>query len=115
MKFITNLKMGSRRAWSPCGLVLKSFIIGASLLTGIQGSLKAQEVQFTRPSWYFGVAGGANFNFYRGSTQELSSTFTVPTAFHDGTGIGLYIAPLLEFHHPDSRWGFMLQAGYDSR
>ncbi|MCJ7448719.1 MAG: OmpA family protein [Bacteroidales bacterium] len=102
-------------AWSPYSLPIKSLILSALILTGIQATLQAQVDQFTKPSWWFGAAAGANFNFYRGSTQELNSDLTVPTAFHDGNGIGLYLAPLLEFHRPDSRWGIMLQAGYDSR
>jgi hypothetical protein len=68
----------------------------------------------TKPSWYFGVAGGANFNFYRGSTQQMNASFTSPKTFHDGFG-RLFIAPLLEYRPADSRWGVMLQAGYDSR
>jgi len=115
MKSITSLKKGSHLAWSPCGLAIKSLIISALILTGIQTTLRAQEVQFTRPSWYFGVAGGANFNFYRGSTQELNSNYITPTVFQNGSGVGLYIAPLIEFHRPDTRLGFMLQVGYDSR
>jgi hypothetical protein len=43
------------------------------------------------------VAGGANFNFYRGSTQQLNASFTSPKTFHDGFGAGLFIAPLLEY------------------
>ena len=78
-------------------------------------SLKAQEIRYTRPSWYFGVAGGANLNFFRGTTQELNSSFITPAAFHDGYGTGLYIAPLIEFHRPNTRLGFILQIGYDSR
>ncbi|MDP2089567.1 MAG: OmpA family protein [Flavobacteriaceae bacterium] len=77
--------------------------------------LQAQEAQYTKPSWKFGVAVGANFNFYQGSTHELSTTFTPPVVFNDGNGVGLYLAPLIEFQRPDSRFGFMLQAGYDSR
>jgi len=75
----------------------------------------AQEKQYTKPSWMFGVAAGANFNFYRGSTQMLNADFTPPTAFHNGNGVGLFIAPNIEYHKPDSRFGFILQAGYDSR
>jgi hypothetical protein len=30
------------------------------------------------------VAGGANFNFYRGSTQQMNASFTSPKTFHDG-------------------------------
>jgi hypothetical protein len=39
------------------------------------------EVKYSKPSWYFGVAGGANFNFYRGSTQQMNASFTSPKHF----------------------------------
>lgn len=94
---------------------LKSLIIGALILTGIEAPLQAQETQYTKPSWYFGVAGGANFNFYEGSTQQLTADFTPPVTFHEGSGTGLFIAPSIEFHKPNTRFGFILQAGYDSR
>ncbi len=115
MKAKTNFKKGSRMAWYHYTLLIKSLILSAFILTGIQTTLQAQEIQFTKPSWWFGAAAGANFNYYSGSTQELNSDFTAPAAFHNGYGLGLYVAPLLEFHRPDSRLGFMLQAGYDSR
>jgi outer membrane protein OmpA-like peptidoglycan-associated protein len=115
MKSLTNLKKGSRLAWSPFRRTIKGLIGGALILTGIQSSLQAQEVQYTRPSWYFGAAAGGNFNFYRGTTQELNADKTVPSAFHDGFGVGLYVAPLIEFHRPDTRFGAMLQLGYDNR
>jgi hypothetical protein len=41
-----------------------------------QTSVQAQEtieVKYSKP-WYFGVAGGANFNFYRGSTQQMNAS-----------------------------------------
>jgi outer membrane protein OmpA-like peptidoglycan-associated protein len=115
MKAKTNFKKGSRMAWSPYSLPIKSLILSTLILTGIQATLQAQVDQFTKPSWWFGAAAGANFNFYRGTTQQLNSDLTVPVAFHHGNGVGLYLAPLVEFHRPDSRWGAMLQAGYDSR
>jgi len=115
MKSEINLKMRSRSAWSPYNLITKGIIAGAFIITGFQTPVQAQDVQYTKPSWFFGVAGGANFNFYRGSTHQLTTDFTPPAIFHDGKGVGLYIAPLVEFHRPDSRLGFMLQAGYDSR
>ncbi len=115
MKLKTNNKKGPRKAWSPFNLIIKGLIAGAFILTGIQSSLQAQDTQYTRPSWWFGVAGGANFNFYQGSTHQLTTDFAPPVTFHDGQGVGLYVAPLLEFHRPDSRLGFMLQAGYDNR
>lgn len=115
MKTIFNQKAGLRKVWSPQGLVFKSFIMCAVFLTGIQGALMAQDTRYTRPSWWFGAAAGANFNYYQGTTQEINSSLIVPTAFHDGMGVGLYLGPLIEFHKPDSRLGFMLQAGYDNR
>ncbi len=116
MKSNKILTKGSRIARFPNKLAL--IIISALILTGIQSPLQAQETQeakFTKPSWWFGAAAGANFNFYRGTTQQLTTDFMAPSAFHDGQGIGLFAAPVLEFHRPDSRLGFMLQAGYDSR
>jgi outer membrane protein OmpA-like peptidoglycan-associated protein len=105
-------------AWSPNHLKIKSVAIIALSWLSAQTPIQAQEAQavkYAKPSWYFGVAGGANFNFYRGSTNQLNAAFTPPATFHDGDGVGLFIAPLLEYRPADSRWGVMLQAGYDSR
>ncbi len=96
-------------------LTLK-FILGIALiLTGIQIQANAQVVEYSQPSWWFGVAGGANFNFYRGSTQTMEPGIIAPLPFKSGYGVGLYAAPLIEFHPAVSRWGFMLRAGYDNR
>lgn len=95
--------------------ILKGLIVGALILTGIESPLQAQEVEYSRPSWYFGLAGGANFNFFDGSTQQLNAAFTPPTTFHEGDGVGLFLAGNIEFHKPDTRFGFILQAGLDSR
>ncbi|MFV8345781.1 outer membrane beta-barrel protein [Flavobacterium sp. ZB4P13] len=118
MKTKTNFKSGSCIAWSTNKLTFKSVAIIALAWLSNQTPVQAQEVQavkYAKPSWYFGVAGGANFNFYRGSTQQMNASFTSPVAFHDGFGAGLFIAPLLEYRPADSRWGVMLQAGYDNR
>jgi len=115
MKPKINLTVRSRSAWSPYNLIAKSAIIGAFTVAGIQAPVQAQDVEYTRPSWFFGVAGGANFNFYQGSTHQLTTDFTPPAVFHDGQDVGLFVAPLIEFHAPDTRFGFMFQAGYDSR
>lgn len=115
MKAKTNIKQGLRMAWSPFSFPIKGFILGAFILTGIQGAVQAQSDSIVKPSWWFGVAGGANVNFYNGYTQQLNSDVTTLSAFHAGNGVGLYLAPLVEFHRPDSRWGIMMQAGYDSR
>src|SRR5688572_5565273 len=115
MKTKINFKQESRKAWLPNSLTIKSLLLSAVILTGMQLPAHAQEVQYTKPSWWFGVAGGANINFYRGTTQEMNSDLTTPAAFRHGNGLGLYLAPLIEFHRPDSKWGVMLQAGYDNR
>ena len=110
-----NIKTGSRQAWSLINLSLKSFILITLVWFAVQTSAQAQEIQYSTPSWWFGAAVGSNFNFYRGSTQVLSADFGSPKAFHNGFGIGLYIAPLVEYHRPDTYWGFMFQAGLDNR
>lgn len=94
---------------------LKSTVLIAFVwLAGLSG-IQAQELQYEKPSWWFGAAAGANFNFYRGSTQQLNGSFTSPAAFHNGFGAGLYIAPVIEYHPSGSQWGFIFQAGYDNR
>ncbi len=94
---------------------VQTLLIVTLLLLSCLTTLRAQDKRYTKPSWFFGVAGAANFNFYRGSTQMLNTDFTPPSAFHNGEGVGLYVAPNVEFHRPDSRWGFIFQAGFDSR
>lgn len=124
MKLKIDIKNGIRKACSINSLTVKSLVLSALLIAGIQISLYAQktpetqnpqEVKFTQPSWWFGIAAGANFNFYQGSTQQLNSSIMAPTTFHEGSGIGLYVAPLVEYHRPNSRLGFMFQAGFDGR
>jgi len=94
---------------------MKKILFIVLIALGFQMSSMAQEAQYEKPTWLFGVAAGANLNFYRGTTQRLNENLTVPTAFHDGDGIGLFAAPLVEYHFPDSIWGIMLQTGYDNR
>lgn len=115
MKTTTGLQKRPHPATPISGQAVRNLLLGALILIGIQQPTQAQTPQYTKPSWWFGGAAGANFNFYRGTTQVLNSGFTAPAPFHNGMGVGLYAAPLVEYHHPDSRWGAMLQAGYDSR
>jgi outer membrane protein OmpA-like peptidoglycan-associated protein len=115
MKAKINFKMGLCRTWTPNNLPLKSLLLLTLLWLSTLTLAQAQEIQYTKPSWFFGVAGASNYNLYRGSTHQLNASLTPPVTFHDGDGAGLYLAPLIEFHKPDSRWGFMFQAGYDSR
>ena len=93
----------------------QNILVMAMICLTSVSSLQAQEPQYTKPSWWFGAAAGANLNFYRGSTQQMNADFTSPTAFHNGFGAGLFLAPNIEYHKADSRFGFMVQAGYDNR
>lgn len=77
-------------------------------------AMYAQEVRREQPTWWFGAAGGANLNFYGGTTQQLNASLQAPTAFHKGFGAGLYLAPLIEYHF-DTEWGTMLHLAYDDR
>ena len=116
MKTKISITKESRMARFPYARSIKSLILCAFVVMGIQTPVQAQDsIQYTKPSWYFGVAAGGNVNFYRGSTQQVSAELTVPTTFHDGTGVGLFVAPLIEYRPANSRWGIMLQAGYDNR
>jgi outer membrane protein OmpA-like peptidoglycan-associated protein len=115
MKAKTNFNESPCTTWFSCKLPLKSILIIALVWFNSVAPLQAQEIQYTKPSWWFGVAGGANFNFYHGSTNQLNADFTPLATFHDGKGIGLFIAPLIEYHRANTRLGFMLQAGFDSR
>jgi len=107
----------SRLARFPYAKSIKNVALIALALLGVQTvSAQTQDsVQYTKPAWFFGVAAGANVNFHRGSTQQLDAGLIVPTRFQDGSGVGLFVAPLIEYRPGSSRWGIMLQAGYDNR
>jgi outer membrane protein OmpA-like peptidoglycan-associated protein len=115
MKSITSIKKGARNAWSPYKLTIKSLVISALLLAGSQVSVQAQDAKYSKPTWWGGVAGGANFNFYRGTTQQLNAGFMTPTAFQKGSGVGLFAFPHIEYHPVGAKFGFILNAGYESR
>ncbi len=115
MKNSTHLSSRLCTAKLQNSLPLKSILVAFAFLLGLLATVSAQEAEYAKPSWYFGVAGGANFNFYRGTTQTLNSDLTVLSPFHNGDGVGLYIAPMLEYHKAGTMLGFMLQAGIDSR
>ena len=118
MNKITNYKKAPRQSWSANTLPIKSLSLAFLTFLSVQNEIAAQQTQelkYAKPSWFFGVAGGANFNFYRGSTNQLNASFTPPATFHNGDGVGLFVAPLLEYRPANSKWGVMLQVGYDSR
>jgi len=116
MKSKTNL-FKSRTTRLQNRLPFKSFILLAFIMISIIVPLHAQNETFTRPSWWFGIAGGANFNFYSGDNQDLKLNMhsANPDAIHNGWGVGTYMAPLIEFHRPNTVLGGMLQVGFDSR
>ncbi|MFI5452759.1 OmpA family protein [Pedobacter sp. UC225_61] len=70
--------------------------------------------QTTAPKWWFGAAGGANANFYDGTTQRLNNSLIVPSAFHKGNGIKPFASVLVEYR-PTPIWGGTLNVGYDGR
>jgi outer membrane protein OmpA-like peptidoglycan-associated protein len=112
----TTYNKGPRAAWFPNIFLIKALIFGVLICgAGSQCTLQAQQDQYTRPAWRFGAAAGANFNFNHGTTQVLNSSLTVPAGFNQGNGIGLFLGPVIEYHRPESRFGLMLQGGYDSR
>lgn len=116
MKSIITTHKESRKASIPINLSIISLLLSAFIILGVQAPLQAQtEDTVTKPSWWFGAAAGANFNFYRGSTKELNANFTPPKAFHDGFGADLYLAPTIEYYRPNTMFGMMLQFGYDGR
>lgn len=77
----------------------------------------AQENEFIRSPWWFGVAGGANFDLYHGGVPlQPNSGVRIPdNGYITGKGTGYFAFPILEYHPEDKNWGFFLQAGYDSR
>lgn len=101
--------------WTPNNRPLKSLLLLTLLWLAIQTPIQGQEINYTKPSWYFGVAAATNYSFYRGSTHQLNSNLTPPVTFHNGEGAGLYLAPVIEYYKPNTILGFMFQAGYDSR
>lgn len=95
---------------------LQTLVLVTFLLLTCLSRLQAQEnATYSKPSWWFGAAVGSNFNFYRGSTHMLTADFTPPATFNNGYGVGLFIAPSIEYYRPNTRLGFIFQAGFDSR
>lgn len=100
----------------PSRTIVIRILMSFMLLSGFQAPILSQtEDTFTKPSWWFGAVGGANFNFSRGSTQQLNNSFTSPAAFHNGFGVGLFAGPTIEYYRPNTVLGFIFQMGYDSR
>lgn len=115
MNYKNKLSTGLCFTPSHKSLSTNSILVALVFLLGFQFSAQAQAPEYTRPSWYFGIGAGANLNFYRGTTQNLNADLTVPSAFYNGFGAGLYIAPSIEYYKPNTLFGFILQGGFDDR
>jgi hypothetical protein len=90
---------------------IKTIISTGLMILLVQISTHAQT---TAPKWWFGASAAANGNFFDGTTQRLTNTLIVPTAFHKGKGIRPFGSILLEYR-PNATWGGTLNVGYDGR
>jgi outer membrane protein OmpA-like peptidoglycan-associated protein len=97
-------------------MLLNNKIIQKSLacFLGVILACTTVQGQTLPPTWWFGISGAANFNFYDGTTQRLNNSLIVPAAFHKGNGIRPYGSILMEYR-PASIWGGMLNVAYDGR
>lgn len=93
--------------------LIRRFILVSILVLSVPALLHAQGIR-PRPRWWFGGAGAANLNWYNGTAQILSDSLTTPVPFHQGSGVGPYLALGLEYR-PNPVWGGMLYVGYDDR
>ena len=80
----------------------------------LPGSSRAQEARRLQPRWWFGGSLGLNLNFYSPEITNINETVTSPAPFTDGSGAGLFLAPMVEYRH-DPVWGGMAALGFDSR
>ena len=90
---------------------IQKFIICTLMVTLAFSTVQGQT---TQPTWWFGVSGAANLNFYSGTTQRLNNSLIVPTAFHKGFGVKPFGSVFMEYR-PAGVFGAMLNVGYDGR
>jgi len=91
--------------------IMQRLIILTMMIVFAQSKAEAQTSQ---PTWWFGLSGAANLNFYDGTTQRMNNSLFVPTAFHRGEGVKPFGSFLMEYR-PGPIWGAMLNIGYDGR
>ena len=94
--------------------VFLSLAILLAALPLLPGRSEAQEARRLQPQWWFGGSLGLNLNFYSPDIRALNPSVTAPAAFTDGSGSGLFLAPMVEYRH-DAVWGGMAALGFDSR
>ncbi len=90
---------------------IQKILVCCIMLVLVQTTTYAQT---SSPKWWFGASGGANANFYDGTTQRLNNALIVPAAFHEGKGIKPFASLLVEYR-PTAIWGGTLNVGYDGR
>ena len=95
-------------------IIIRKFLILSLALITISATSEAQKTKRVQPVWWFGESGAANFNYYRGTTQMLNNTSTVPTAFNYGKGLKPYASLLIEYR-PNRFLGGMLNVAFDNR
>ena len=95
-------------------IIIRKFLILSLALITISATSEAQKTKRVQPVWWFGESGAANFNYYRGTTQMLNNTSTVPTAFNYGKGLKPYASLLMEYR-PNRFLGGMLNVAFDNR
>ncbi len=95
----------------PINKIITKIAVCCLMTLLVQTNLRAQT---TQPKWWFGISGGANVNFYEGTTQRLNSSLIVPAAFHKGDGVKPFGLFLIEYR-PGNVWGGLLNLGYDGR
>ncbi|HLF13883.1 MAG TPA: outer membrane beta-barrel protein, partial [Bacteroidota bacterium] len=95
----------------PVTFSLSILLAALALLPGRSG---AQEARRLQPQWWFGGSLGLNLNFYSPGIRALNPSVTSPVPFTEGSGSGLFLAPMVEYRH-DATWGGMAALGFDSR
>lgn len=91
------------------------FVISVFSFFMLHISLYAQEIKRIQPEWWFGGGLGGNLNFYSSEMKTFNTTTpSISVPFQKGSGLGLFISPLLEYR-PHSVWGGMLFFGFDGR
>ncbi|HXB12548.1 MAG TPA: outer membrane beta-barrel protein, partial [Bacteroidia bacterium] len=88
--------------------ILKTVVLGAIFISTL--TVTAQDR--VEPTWWFGISGAGNFNFYRGTVQILNNNLTSEYAFENGFGVAPYASIFAEYR-PDPVWGLMLNVAYD--
>jgi len=92
-----------------CAVALAAFFT-AYFYTSAEG----QDIKRIQPEWWFGGALGGNINIYSSDFKTLNSATVLPSAITKGSGIGLFISPLVEYR-PHPVWGGMVFFGFDGR